>query len=32
MVMITPMRDSKKDTDVKKRFLDYVGDGEGRTI
>ena len=25
------MQDSKKDTDVQKRLLDYVGEGEGRT-
>ena len=26
------MRDSKRDTDVKNRLLDYVGKGEGGTI
>ena len=26
------MQDSKRDTDVKNRFLDYVGEGEGGTI
>ena len=26
------MQDSKRDTDVKKRLLDYVGEGEGRMI
>ena len=26
------MQDSKKDTDVKKRLLDYVGEGEGGMI
>ena len=26
------MRDSKRDTDVKKRLLDYVGEGEGGMI
>ena len=25
------MRDSKRDTDVKNRLLDYVGEGEGGT-
>ena len=26
------MQDSKRDTDVKNRLLDYVGEGEGRMI
>ena len=26
------MQDSKRDTDVKNRLLDYVGEGEGGTI
>ena len=26
------MRDSKRDTDVKNRLLDYVGEGEGGMI
>ena len=26
------MQDSKRDTDVKNRFLDYVEEGEGETI
>ena len=26
------MRDSKRDTDVKNRFLDSVGEGEGEMI
>ena len=26
------MQDSKRDTDVKNRHLDYVGEGEGGTI
>ena len=26
------MKDSKRDTDVKNRHLDYVGEGEGGTI
>jgi len=26
------MQDSKRDTDVKKRLLDYVGEGEGGMI
>ena len=29
MVMITLLRDSKRDTDVKNRLLDSVGEGEG---
>ena len=32
MVMMILMRDNKKDTDVKNRLLDSVGDGEGGII
>ena len=33
MVMMTPyILDSKRDTDVKNRLLDSVGEGEGRMI
>ena len=29
MVIMTLTRDSKRDTDIKNRFLDSVGEGEG---
>ena len=29
MVMITYMQNSKRDTNLQNRFLDYVGEGEG---
>ena len=32
MVMMILMRDNKKDTDVKNRLLDSVGEGEGGMI
>ena len=32
MVIIPYMRDSKRDTDVKNRLLDYVGEGKGGMI
>ena len=32
MAMMTPMQDSKKDTDVYSRLLDSEGEGEGRMI
>ena len=32
MVMMTHMRDSKRDTDIKNRLLDSVGEGEGGMI
>ena len=32
MVMMTRMQDSKRDTDVKNRLLDSVGEGEGGVI
>ena len=32
MVTMTYVRDSKRDTDVKKRLLDFVGEGEGGMI
>ena len=32
MVTMTQMRDSKRDTDVKNRLLDSVGEGEGGMI
>ena len=32
MVVMILMRDNKKDTDVKNRLLDSVGDGEGGII
>ena len=32
MVMMTYMQDSKRDTDIKNRLLDSVGEGEGGMI
>ena len=32
MVMMIPYTGSKRDTDVKNRLLDYVGEVEGRMI
>ena len=32
MVMKSYMRDSKRDTDIKNRLLDSVGEGEGGMI
>ena len=32
MVTMTLMQDSKRDTDIKNRLLDSVGEGEGGTI
>jgi len=32
MVIMTLTRDSKRDTDIKNRFLDSVGEGEGGLI
>ena len=32
MVMWSNIQDSKRDTDIKNRFLDSVGEGEGEMI
>ena len=32
MVMMTYMQDSKRDTDIKNRLLDSVGEGDGGMI
>ena len=32
MVMMTYMQDNRRDTDIKKRLLDSMGEGEGGMI